>query len=48
MIEITEGKLVFTFPDKAKVTKYDDWSFYRNQLNQYMSFKAVDIIYVEG
>lgn len=31
MTQITEGALIFTFPDGWQVAKADDWSFYRNQ-----------------
>lgn len=45
---IIEGQLTFTFPAGAMSTKYDDWSFYRNQFNStFGGTKAVDIIYLE-
>ncbi|MCK5896607.1 MAG: hypothetical protein KAG20_07365 [Cocleimonas sp.] len=45
---ICEGNLQFEFPDNLLVTKYDDWSFYRNQFNNaFGGTKAVDIIVVE-
>ena len=45
---IIEGNLTFTFPHGASSTKYDDWSFYRNQFNSaFGGTKAVDIIYLE-
>lgn len=37
--------LVFTFPNRWSATKYDDWSFYRNQFSrQGAGIKAVDAI----
>lgn len=46
---INEGQLTFTFPQGAMSTKYDDWSFYRNQFNNaFDGAKAVDIIYLEN
>lgn len=48
-MEITEGRLTFSFPDdQGQASKYDDWSFYRNQLtNAFGSSKAMDIIWVD-
>lgn len=47
MIEIIEGSLVFSFSDDATVSKYDEWSFYRNQFNAaFGGMKAVDLLYV--
>lgn len=34
MTEITEGRLTFQFPEGWNVTKYDDWSFYKNQFQK--------------
>jgi len=31
MTRLIEGKLASDFPDLWRVTKYDDWAFYRNQ-----------------
>lgn len=31
MTAITEGSLTFTFPEEWKVSKFDEWSFYREQ-----------------
>lgn len=36
--------LIFTFPNQWSVTKYDDWSFYRNQFSRQGGIKAVDAI----
>lgn len=47
---ITEGQLTFTFPAGSCVTKYDEWSFYRNKVNSAFSAqgaKAVDLIYLQ-
>jgi hypothetical protein len=39
------GKLTFTFPKKWKASKYDDWSFYRNQFGKMRDgIKAVDVL----
>jgi hypothetical protein len=44
---ITEGKLVFSF-ESDQAVKYDDWSFYRNQLtNAFGKAKAVDLIFID-
>jgi hypothetical protein len=45
MSELIEDQLAFTFPDNWSVTKYDEWSFYRNQFqNCCCGNKAVDFI----
>lgn len=45
MDELVEGKLIFAFPLPLRAEKYDDWSFYRNQLtNAFGGAKAVDIL----
>lgn len=45
MPAINEGQLTFQFPDNWKATKYDDWSFYRNQFMSVCgSAKAVDVL----
>ena len=37
--------LVFTFPENWQASKYDEWSFYRNQfIKQFDGIKAVDIV----
>lgn len=44
MLTLIEGNLEFTFQNNHS-TKYDDWSFYRNQLtNAFGKAKAVDLI----
>jgi hypothetical protein len=49
MTVITEGRLTFTFNTGCNVSKYDDWSFYRNQFQSVCgSEQAVDIICFEG
>ena len=48
MPTITEGKLKFNFPDEWNVSKYDDWSHYRNQFIKVCEgVKAVDVLAVE-
>ena len=45
MKEIREGALTFSFPDDCNAGKYDDWAFYRNQLQSVAGgSKAVDIL----
>ena len=47
MTEIEEGDLKFTFPEHCETSKYEDWSFYRNQFNSVAGgSKAVDILCV--
>ena len=49
MTNITEGDLIFSFPDCCQASKYDDWSFYRKQFQAVAGgSKAVDILCVEG
>ncbi len=44
---ITEGLLTFTFPENTQSSKYDDWSFYRQQFNKaFGGTKAVDLIHI--
>ena len=46
---IVEDNLTFTFPNAAQSSKYDDWSFYRNQFNNaFGGSKAIDIIFTEA
>ncbi len=48
MTNITEGDLIFSFPDCCQASKYDDWSFYRKQFKEVAGgSKAVDILCVE-
>ena len=48
MPSLTEGQLIFQFPDDWKATKLDDWSFYRNQFQSVCGgAKAVDLVAVE-
>lgn len=45
---IVEGRLTFYFNPLILATKYDDWSFYRNQFNRaFGGTKAVDLIAVD-
>lgn len=43
---IAEGALTFTFAADAEASKYDEWSFYRNQFQQgcFTDNKAVDLL----
>lgn len=46
---ITEDRLTFTFDAGVQATKYDDWSFYRNQFNNaFGGTKATDLLVVDG
>lgn len=46
---ITEGNLTFTFPTNDDSSKYDEWSFYRNQFNSaFGGTKAVDLIFLNN
>jgi len=49
MTDVEEGNLVFNFPCISdEVTKYDEWSFYRNQFSNLANgTKAVDFIFLE-
>ncbi len=48
MPEIIEGQLTFSFPSDWQASKFDEWSFYRNQFQQVCDgAKAVDILAVE-
>ena len=48
MMDIQVDSLVFKFPASWKVSKYDDWSFYRNQFSKmWNGIKAVDLIAIE-
>ncbi len=47
--EIPVDSLTFRFPDDWRVTKFDEWSFYRNQFQQVCGgTKAVDLIALEN
>jgi len=42
---LVEGELKFTFGENCQASKYDEWSFYRNQFQNICGgSKAVDII----
>lgn len=46
---ITEDRLTFAFGAGVLATKYDDWSFYRNQFNNaFGGSKATDLLVVDG
>jgi hypothetical protein len=48
MLNIKVNGLTFTFPDSLKVSKYDDWAFYRNQFSaMWHGIKAVDLLAIE-
>jgi hypothetical protein len=44
MTTITEGKMIFTFPDTFQVNKYDESHFFRNQVDKCQGTKGVDIL----
>ncbi|MCY4460672.1 MAG: hypothetical protein OXC26_09815 [Albidovulum sp.] len=49
MTTIAEEALTFSFSDSCQASKYDDWSFYRNQFQPVANgCKAIDILCVEG
>lgn len=49
MTEIEEGALKFSFPDDCEASKYDEWSFYRNQFQSVADgSKAVDMLCIAG
>ena len=48
MPTIIEGQLKFEFPDNWQSSKFDEWSFYRNQFQKVCGgTKAIDILAVE-
>jgi hypothetical protein len=49
MINVQVDSLTFTFPDSWRVSKYDDWAFYRNQFSRmWNGIKAVDLLAIES
>ncbi|XZN98928.1 MAG: hypothetical protein ACM65K_11905 [Microcoleus sp.] len=49
MANIEVDGFIFTFPDSWKVSKYDDWAFYRNQFSKIKNgIKAVDLLAIEN
>jgi hypothetical protein len=42
MPALTVDGLIFTFPDRWKISRYDEWSFYRNRCRHFL--KAVDLL----
>jgi hypothetical protein len=44
MKTISEGDLVFHFPENWEASKYDDWAYYRKQFQKTADSKAVDIL----
>jgi hypothetical protein len=48
MPTLTEQSLAFHFPENWSVTKYDDWSFYKNQFkDSCLGCKAVDFLAID-
>lgn len=47
MPSLSEGQLTFNFPDNWRASKYDEWSFYRNQFQRVSDAKAVDILAID-
>jgi hypothetical protein len=48
MPAIAEGRLTFAFPDGWNASKFDEWSFYRNQFQGICGgAKAIDILAIE-
>ncbi len=48
MEPVTEGRLTFTFPNYWITSKFDDWSFYRNQFQKVCrGTKAIDVLAIE-
>ncbi len=49
MPTVQENKLCFEFPEDWKVTKYDNWDFYRKQFNDKLCkrLKATDILAID-
>ncbi len=46
--KVVEGALVFEFPDNWRVSKYDEWTYYRKHFQKLLQGqKAIDIIAVE-
>ncbi len=49
MTTVNEGALKFTFDTHCEATKYDEWSFYRNQFqNACGGSKAADFLCIDG
>lgn len=49
MINVQVDGLTFIFPDSWKVSKYDEWAFYRNQFSKmWNGIKAVDLLAIEN
>lgn len=49
MINIQVDGLTFTFPASWRISKYDDWAFYRNQFSKmWNGIKAVDLLAIES
>lgn len=50
MTTLREGQRAFTFQPDTQASKYDDWSFYRNQFKDrcFRDNKAVDMVCIAG
>ena len=49
MTDVQVDGLTFTFPPSWRVSKYDEWAFYRNQFfKMWPGIKAIDLIAIEG
>ena len=49
MVSVEVDGLAFSFPDSCKVSKYDDWAFYRKQFStMWDGIKAVDLLVIES
>lgn len=48
MPSITEGQLTFQFPNDWQASKFDEWSFYRNQFQRVCGgTKAIDVLAIQ-
>ena len=48
MVDILVDGLTFTFPDSWRVSKYDEWVFYRKQFSKmWGGIKAVDLLAID-
>ncbi len=48
MLKISVDGLIFEFPEQWQASKYDEWSFYRNQFSQMWSgIKSLDLLAID-
>lgn len=47
MTRLTEDAMTFVFPDGWSVSKYDEWTFYRNHFQKVANSKAIDFLAIE-